>query len=279
MRNVTVLEPMSKAAMLRQAVLQLLREHERDGALPTSNRFLFYELVQRGIISKHPTGKRRADQDANEALTQLRESGAVPWDWIVDETRSLDDRRGFRSIKDGALLLLDGISLDPWQGHAPIVLTESRSLAGVLRSVCAEYGIMTAATNGQCGGFLHTVIAPSLYEFQRVLYFGDWDLAGNQIETNTQSVLERIVGSLFWERLALTTEQVELYDLPKIIKHDRRYSDGYPHEAVETEALSQNLIVQLLRDRLDYLLPEPLADVEERAVLERDQIKAVLSQN
>jgi hypothetical protein len=24
--------------------------------------------------------------------------------------------------------------LDPWRGHAPLILTESRSLAGVLRS-------------------------------------------------------------------------------------------------------------------------------------------------
>jgi hypothetical protein len=42
---------MSKRAMLRRALLRLLREHERDGALPTSARSLFYELVQRGVIS------------------------------------------------------------------------------------------------------------------------------------------------------------------------------------------------------------------------------------
>ena len=42
----------SKIGSLRLALLELLEEHERDNALPTSARFLFYELVQRGILSK-----------------------------------------------------------------------------------------------------------------------------------------------------------------------------------------------------------------------------------
>ncbi len=42
----------SKRGALQREVINLLREHERDGAIPTSNRFLFYELEQRGIIPK-----------------------------------------------------------------------------------------------------------------------------------------------------------------------------------------------------------------------------------
>jgi hypothetical protein len=112
---------MSKAERLRAALRELLAEHQRDGALPTSNRFLFYELVGRGIIPKEkPLGQaRRPDQDANEALTALRESGEIPWDWIVDETRSLDDFSGSATIQDGVLSLLDGIQLDPRQGDVP----------------------------------------------------------------------------------------------------------------------------------------------------------------
>ena len=36
-----------------------------------------------------------------DALTNLRESGQIPWDAIVDETRSLDDFTGFKSIAEG----------------------------------------------------------------------------------------------------------------------------------------------------------------------------------
>jgi hypothetical protein len=267
---------MSKIGELRLALLELLNEHERDGALPTSSRFLFYELVQRGVLSKKSNGQRRPDQDLHVALTQLRESGEVPWDWIVDETRSLDDYRGASTIRQWMLDVLPQARLDPWAGDAPLILTESRSLAGVLREFARDYAVLIAATNGQCGGFLHTEIAPILRLGQRVLYLGDLDLSGGQIEANTRRVLEREVGELTWERLALTQAQVDQYDLPVIEKRDRRYSDGHPHEAVETEALSQSIIVEIVRDRLDQLLPEPLQSVHEREVRQRAKIRRLL---
>jgi hypothetical protein len=270
----TVSAPDTKAGMLQRACLDLLAEHERDGALPTSIRFLYYELVQRGIVSKTRTGARRTDHDTIDALTRLREAGQIPWDWIVDETRSLDDYTGDTSIKQGVLDRLPYIHLDPWRGWPPMILTESRSLAGVLRSIVTDYAARIASTNGQVAGFLHTVIAPQLRPFDIVLYLGDLDLAGGHIEENTRRVLERV--PLQWERVALTREQVEEYDLPVIIKSDRRYRDGRPHEAVETEALRQTVLVDILRGRLDALLPEPLVRVQERAERQRRAIRRLL---
>jgi hypothetical protein len=139
---------MSKIGALRDLLVKLLQEHERDGAIPTSARFLFYELVQRGQLSKHSTGARRPDQDLHDALTDIREDGRVPWDWIADETRSLEDYTGYASIKDGVLAKLSYIEIDPWR-RAPLILTESRSLAGVLRSIASDYRCRIASTNGQ----------------------------------------------------------------------------------------------------------------------------------
>jgi hypothetical protein len=267
----------SKIGALRELLIGLLQEHERDGALPTSARFLFYELVQRGQLSKESTGARRPDTILHEALTDIREDRRVPWNWIVDETRSLDDYTGSPSILQGTLDMLPHIDLDPWRGRPPMVLTESRSLAGVLRGIVSEYRARIASTNGQCSGFLHTTIAPRLQALDVVLYLGDWDLAGNQIENNTCRVLERKVGLLRWERLALTKEQVTAYGLPVITKRDRRYTDGRPHEAVETEALRQTVLVDILRARLDELLPEPLVSVQERERRERLRIARILN--
>ena len=47
------------------------------------------------------------------------------------------------------------------------------------------------------------------------------------------------------------------------------FFEARPHEAVETEALSQVTIIAIVRDRLDALLSEPLADVLEREAGER----------
>jgi hypothetical protein len=268
----------SKAETLRAALTKLLEEHRRDGALPTSARFLFYELISRRILSKHSTGKRRPEQDMIDALTHLRGNGVIPWSWIVDETRSIDDFTGFPTIQEGILAYLPTIGLDPWAGKPPLILTESRSLAGALRELCRQYTTRIAATNGQCGGFLHTEIAPILEAGQRILYLGDFDLAGNDIERNTRHVLEREAGRLQWERLALIREQVNRYNLPSITKHDRRFKgEGGVHQAVETEALSQRIIIEIVRSRLDALLPEPLESIQERAARERAAISRRLS--
>lgn len=273
----TISAPDTKRGILQRACLDLLAEHERDGALPTSIRFLYYELVQRGIVSKTRTGARRTDQDTIDALTRLREAGRIPWDWIVDETRSLDDYAGDPTIKQGVIDRLSFIHLDPWRGRAPMILTESRATAGVLRSTVSEYAARISATNGQVAGHLRTAIAPQLRPGDRALYLGDYDLAGGQIEDNTRRVLEQEIGGpLQWERVALTREQVEEHDLPVIIKSDRRYSDGRPHEAVETEALRQTVLVDILRAHLDALLPEPLSRVHERAERQRRIIRRLL---
>jgi hypothetical protein len=80
---------------LQRECLKLLREHERNGDIPTHGRFLFYELEQRGVIAKkyagvNPrTGKNYARtplQDVSVATVHLREVGLVPWHWIEDES-------------------------------------------------------------------------------------------------------------------------------------------------------------------------------------------------
>jgi hypothetical protein len=238
--------PASASGQLQRAILKILREHEQqpDG-LPTSTRFVFYELVQRSIIEKKAKAAagRRADQNVADALFLLRERGIVPWDWIVDETRSLEQWAYSTTIADYLIDQVDSARLDVWDGEPPpMILTESRSLAGVLRNLSMRYLASIAATNGQVGGFLRTDVAPALAPGQRVLYLGDYDWQGHQIEGNTRAVLEQLIGGeLDWKRIALTEEQVNRYDLPRLRKQDRRYDEDSPHrwhEAVETEALN-----------------------------------------
>jgi hypothetical protein len=268
--------PNSKIGRVRMALMTLLNEHQRDGALPTSVRFLFYELIARSIIRK--SGKR-PDKIVSAALTDLREANRIPWDWIVDETRSVEDFTGSDTVAEDWLLQLHVAYIDPWNGQVPFILTESRSLAGVLRDISEQYRVRIAATNGQVGGFLHTEVAPKLSDGDRVLYLGDADLCGNHIEANTKAVLQDLVGPLRWERLALTDDQIRDHRLPRITKVDKRYKDGGGvHEAVETEALSQRLIIDIVRTRLNELLPQPLDEVLVREDEERERLRALVEE-
>jgi hypothetical protein len=267
--------PNSKRGKVRVALMRLISEHDRDGALPTSVRFLFYELVMRRVISK--SGGDRPDAVVSGALMDLREAGHVPWEAIVDETRNVSSYTGSKTVADDLLTFLASAVIDPWQGKPPLILCESRSLAGVLRDLSAEYRCRVASTNGQTGGFLYTKVAPVLTLGARVGYLGDFDLAGGDIEANTRRVLESEVGELDWTRLALTESQVEEYELPRIRKTDGRFKNGGGiHEAVETEALSQSLITEIVRDWLDSLLPVSLESIHDRERVERDRIERAI---
>jgi hypothetical protein len=266
--------PDTKIGMVRTELMGLLDGHRRDAALPTSVRFLFYELLTRRIISK---AGDRPDKIVSAALTDLRERGQVQWEDIVDETREVEDFTGSATVVKDWLAYLNNACIDPWRGQVPFIITESRSLAGVLRAMCFDYRIRIASTNGEVGGFLHTDVAPKLGKGDRVGYLGDLDLAGGDIEGNTRRVLEDILGGeLDWTRLALTLEQVTRYRLPTIIKTDKRFKNGGGRqEAVETEALSQTLIVDIVRNWLDELLPVPLERVLVRERRQRNRLRRI----
>ena len=85
---------------------------------------------------------------------------------------------------------MNAVELDPWDGAAPLILTESRSLAGVLRALMREYRVKIAPTNGQTNGFLRNDVAAKITAETRVLYLGDWDFSGGHIEANTRPRLD-----------------------------------------------------------------------------------------
>jgi hypothetical protein len=277
--------PNSGRGRLQRMVLELLHEHQAADELPTSARFVFYELEGRGLVRKSSRGESRRgsansprEMEVSEALMWLRKQGIVPWEWIVDETRQLHEWRYAETVAEFVHDAVERARINPWDGDPPLLLVESRSLGGVLRGMTAEYLVGIAATNGQVGGFLYTEIAPALADNDRVvLYLGDWDHQGHQIEANTRAVLEQAAGrEIDWTRLAITQEQIAERGLLPVWKVDSRYRPPLTHEAWEAEALGQGTIQRLVRDALDALLPEPLEDVLEREQVQREHVAEIL---
>ncbi len=272
-------KPQTKAGRLQRAVLDLLEEHRRAGDLPTSNRFLLYELRQRGgpLFGHTSRGQGRShDQNLSDASKWLRDEGLVPWSWIVDETRSVTEWEYAASVAEYLVASVDAARINCWGDELPpLIICESRTFGGVLeRTLAAEYLCPVTATNGQVGGFLHTNIVPILAgNERRVLYVGDLDYAGRDIEGNTRRVLVREAGEREWTRVALTAEQVAEHELPIVEKIDRRFRPPRAAASVEVESLGQGVVTAIVRDALDALMPEPLAEVRRREQEERDEWK------
>lgn len=274
----------SKAGTLQRAAYQQLLKHESEGQLPTSDRFLFYELEHSGIVSKERTGARRADQDLGEAILHLRKKGLVPWGWIVDETRSVTIYPSYPSVLEGLRRKVGDIDLDPWISvPRPMIIVEARTAGGVLgRTIAPHYHVPLISLGGQVHGFLMTEVLPLVQEQDTlVLYLGDLDLAGGHIEKNARTILEEGLDGqpLEWRRIAITQEQaaeLERQGIEPIEKTDRRYKGGAKHLAWELEALGQRYITDLVSTVLDRLLPEPLHTLCRREEAEQDEMKQYL---
>jgi hypothetical protein len=282
----------TKAGRLQRDCLAKLKEHERDGTLPTNGRFVFYELEQDGKIPKaylDAAGHKRArqpPQDISDALMVLREAGVIPWWWITDETRHLTEWEFADSVYEYAIEAAERARIDCWDGQpAPLVICESRATKGVLERITAEYLVLITATGGQCGGHLVNDVVPKLrsadgaYNGRETLYIGDHEIRGpgDQIEANTKRYLEKHVGhDVRWLRIALTQQQVDDDErlLGLVIKKlDRRYKPPRPYKAVECEAVGQRALERMLRAAIETRLPRPLAEVLAR---EEEQRRAML---
>jgi hypothetical protein len=254
-------------------------------------------LEQRGVIEKKragvnpKTGKpyvRPPVADVIAALTDLREEGLVAWDWISDETRSVSEWSFAATVADYVRERTEDARIDLWNDEPPpLILCESRAVAGALTNLAYEYLTPIAATAGMVGGFLVTKVAPLLAGNERnVLYIGDWEVgaAGDFIETSARRYLEEHAGrAIDWTRVALTGEQVaadpRLSELV-IEKRDNRFSPPRLYEAVEAEALGQGVLVGIARTHLDHMLAERGIDrhhVQERETEERSRVAAFLA--
>jgi len=138
--------PESKAGQLQRACLALLRQHEREGTIPTNVTFLFYELEQRGVIPKayrDANGNKRARtprQDTSDATMRLRECGLVPWWWLEDETRDVSTWRYAASVYEYTLSTVSLARIDCWGGELPpLTICEARATRGVLERITSEY--------------------------------------------------------------------------------------------------------------------------------------------
>lgn len=275
--------PSTKRGRTQRVVLDLLAEHEADAyGLPTSIRFVFYELEQRGhAVKPSPEDQRRnrrrshgwppGQQDVTDALTDLREAGLIPWSWISDEMRSVSVWSHAASVGDYLLDRLSEATINPWHPQPPpLILAESRATAAALRPLAGDYACPIAGTGGNSSGFLRTMVAPLLADTLRpVLYLGDVDRCGYTIEANTRRVLEDATGShLDWRRLGET----EVSAIEPIWKVDGR--DGKGHWAREIESLGQGGVVAVLRRELNALLaPLTLDSVREREEQQRTEVR------
>ena len=267
----------------RQIVEVLAADH------PQSVRHTFYVQTDPRLpvaVDKSEAGYRRVQR----RLHALRESGAVPFDWIVDATRRGFHTATYRSGADFLRRVAGLYRADVWRGAATHceIWCESRSIAGVLEADCRETATSLFPTAGFASDSLIFEAARDHVRHQGstsrgvVLYCGDHDPSGLEIDRDAEAKLRRYIdrlgGDPDWlefRRLAITPAQIVAYGLPT---KPRKASERRRPEVtatVEAEAMPAGDLRRIVRSAVEAYLPAgalhaaQVAEASERAGLLR----------
>jgi hypothetical protein len=179
---------------------------------PITGRGVGYKLFSLGLI---PSMSRNDMQGVYRLLKEAREEGTIPWEWIVDETRELEQVSSWANPAAFVRSVARSYRRDFWrqQPERVEVWSEKGTIRGVLQPILDEYGIGFRVMHGF--GSATTLNEVSQDDDDRpltILYIGDYDPSGLWMsERDIPERLERYGGNhVSIKRVALLRDDCDL---------------------------------------------------------------------
>ncbi|WFU53028.1 hypothetical protein QA639_25485 [Bradyrhizobium pachyrhizi] len=174
-------------------------------AQPITGRGVGYKLFNEGLTAS----MGRADMAGVYRLLKIaREEGTIPWSWIVDESRELEQVASWDDPAQFADCAAISYRRDFWQ-QQPVrveVWSEKGTVRGVLQPVLDEYAIGFRVMHGFGSATIVNDVAQSNDDRPLIiLYIGDFDPSGMYMsERDIPERLRRYGGNhVSVERIAL----------------------------------------------------------------------------
>jgi hypothetical protein len=196
-------------------------------AQPITGRGIGYKLFTAGLI---PSMERKEMLRVYRLLKEAREEGEIPWDWIVDENRTLERVPTWNDPEEYAECTVQYYRRDFWN-QQPVrceVWSEKGTIRGLLGPVLDEYAVGFRVMHGFSS-------ATTVYDVSQdddgreliALYVGDFDPSGFFMsEEDLPTRLAKYDGNhITLKRIALTREHVR--DLPSFPASDKRKDPRY----------------------------------------------------
>jgi hypothetical protein len=254
-----------KGRGMAQASLDLIEAMyaAAEAAQPITGRGIGYKLFTARLI---PSMERKEMQRVYRLLKQAREEGTIPWEWIVDETRSLEKISTWDNPEQYARAVARSYRRDFWN-QQPIrceVWSEKGTVRGVLAPVLDEYAVGFRVMHGfSSATAVHD--AAEYCDDLVVLYVGDFDPSGLFMsEEDLPARLAKYDGDhIELTRIALTRGQVE--GLPSFPAADKRkdpryrwFVSNHGNRCWELDAMDPNDLRECVREAIEELI-EPAA--------------------
>jgi hypothetical protein len=174
---------------------------------PATVRAVCYRVFTQGLIdsmAKNETAK------VLRLLVKARETGAIPWEHIVDETREAERISAWKDLADYSETILRAYRKNFWalQPECVEVWSEKGTVRGTLAPVLRQYAVTFRVMHGfGSATTAHDVAEETggLMKPLRALYVGDYDPSGLYMsEVDLPGRMERYRGNVEIKRLALT---------------------------------------------------------------------------
>lgn len=114
---------------------------------PISVRGIAYQLFIRGVL---PSMASNNVKIVSKLMTQMREEGALPWEWIVDDTRQVEQAPSWDNPTTFIASALRQYRKNYWD-HQPAhvqVWSEKATVSGVVKPVLDDYGVAFRVLHG-----------------------------------------------------------------------------------------------------------------------------------
>jgi hypothetical protein len=234
-------------------------------AHPITGRGVGYKLFVAGLI---PSMERKEMQRVYRLLKEAREQDLVPWDWIVDETRSIERVSTWDDPEDYAECVARSYRRDFWN-QQPVrvqVWSEKGTVRGVLQPVLDQYAVGFNPVHG-FNSATNAYSAAQDYDGREliVLYVGDYDPSGMFMsEQDLPNRLSEYGGDhITVRRIALTPEHTR--GLPSFPAADKRkdprykwFRSRYGDECWELDAMDPNDLRDCVEQAIEELI-DPIA--------------------
>ena len=250
-------EPTRASRTMIEAIKAVLIEYQTE--LPVTGRQIYYRLIANGTITNK---SKNASKSLSDLIAKARRAGVISFDDIRDDGVSRKNCLGYDSeselraavdytIKSGA------IKIREYQPISQYVLCEAAGMIPQIAKAAVSYGADVLSS----GGFnsltaKHDLAMEIVATGKPVLiwHLGDYDPSGVHV---FQSLVEDMIafieadgGEVSFQRLAVTPDQIEAYDLPMQPTNDKdaRAFDG--RGIVQCEALPPDVLVRIVQDAL-----------------------------
>lgn len=258
--------PKGKGRGISENSKQLIRESYKilNEINPATVRAVGYRLFTAGLT---PDMKAGTVAKVGKQLGYARDNNIIPWEWIVDENRSVECPLMWDDPDQRLDCMVAGYRRDNWQDQPNWVevWSEKGTVRGILAPVLDKYGIPFRVQHGfGSKTVMHDVAIQTQYTNKplTILYVGDYDPSGMYMsEVDIPKRIEYYNGFATINRISLTSYDVLDYKgnekLPSFLAKEKEKDPRYPwyvasygDKCWELDALSPVTIRQLVESEI-----------------------------